>query len=329
MKSDSAVISVTAGAVLDRAVLMAEDLTGNDGDLMYTIVTAPVHGLLLLNQVPTRQFTQGDIDNDTVSFQLHGNGIVDVELSFSIAESGVFSDAGAAFDLAIIASCNIAEPNTDKSLVSLGSEDPLNSGLHKVEVEPESEQQHQQQESRPEQKIDIGGRELEAALKSIKDRPLTDDPMQNKAILQARRLALKNAGRVQKKPEIMQVCFPHSDAIDAASKSTFSFLLNTYLSQATHHQELMVASSHKVLFDSLRQISTKTLSSSNTVVGSALVTSSDLSAGYVTWMIRGEMLLSSTQFSMPAWIAPTTLPKSSSVNRENDACRVQNSKTIS
>ena len=45
-----------------------------------------------------------------------------------------------------------------------------------------------------------------------------------------------------------------------------------------------------------------------TVVGSAIAVSTGLSVGYVVWLIRGGMLLSSVLFSMPAWQIADPLP---------------------
>lgn len=45
-----------------------------------------------------------------------------------------------------------------------------------------------------------------------------------------------------------------------------------------------------------------------TVIGSAIGVSTGLSVGYVVWLIRGGMLLSSVLFSMPAWQIADPLP---------------------
>jgi hypothetical protein len=54
-----------------------------------------------------------------------------------------------------------------------------------------------------------------------------------------------------------------------------------------------------------------------TVIGSAIAVSTGLSVGYVVWLIRGGMLLSSMLFSMPAWQLADPLPLLAG-RRDND-----------
>ena len=68
---------------------------------------------------------------------------------------------------------------------------------------------------------------------------------------------------------------------------------------------------YEQLFDSLdalKKETTREIQVDKAVVGSAIAVSTGLSAGYVVWLIRGGMLLSSVLSSMPAWQIADPLP---------------------
>ena len=54
------------------------------------------------------------------------------------------------------------------------------------------------------------------------------------------------------------------------------------------------------------------------VVGSSIAVSTGLSVGYVLWMIRGGVLLSSVLSSMPAWRLVDPLPVLGFLDDEDD-----------
>jgi hypothetical protein len=70
--------------------------------------------------------------------------------------------------------------------------------------------------------------------------------------------------------------------------------------------------------DKLRDAMHDEASLTKTVVGSSLVATTGLSIGYVLWLIRGGMLLSSVLSSLPAWRLVDPLPILASLDKEVD-----------
>jgi hypothetical protein len=60
--------------------------------------------------------------------------------------------------------------------------------------------------------------------------------------------------------------------------------------------------------DAINKENVEDIQFSKAVVGSAIATTTGLSVGYVVWLIRGGMLLSSVLSSMPAWQIADPLP---------------------
>jgi len=70
--------------------------------------------------------------------------------------------------------------------------------------------------------------------------------------------------------------------------------------------------------DDFRREADMEMENSETVIGSAIAVSTGLSVGYVIWMIRGGMLISSLMSSMPAWQIADPLPVLTNVNDDDE-----------
>ncbi len=84
----------------------------------------------------------------------------------------------------------------------------------------------------------------------------------------------------------------------------FAQLLTRYLDEIERQRDLLIVNSYEHLFDSLEKIRQQIDGlglSDRTIVGTAVVASAGLSAGYVVWMLRSGLLISSMMFSAPAW----------------------------
>ncbi len=87
-------------------------------------------------------------------------------------------------------------------------------------------------------------------------------------------------------------------------RTEFARLLTRYLDEIERQRDVLVINSYEHLFDSLgkmRQQMNDLGLSDRTIVGTAVIASAGLSAGYVVWMLRSGLLVSSMMFSAPAW----------------------------
>ncbi|MBT8355967.1 MAG: VCBS domain-containing protein, partial [Desulfofustis sp.] len=95
------------------------------------------------------------------------------------------------------------------------------------------------------------------------------------------------------------------------SMSTTTLLLKRYLDRINFLDEASYSSAITQLHDALDEFREEAASQEQyykTVIGSAIAVSTGLSVGYVVWLIRGGMLLSSMLFSIPAWQLADPLP---------------------
>ncbi|MBT8346440.1 MAG: hypothetical protein KJO28_09050, partial [Desulfofustis sp.] len=95
------------------------------------------------------------------------------------------------------------------------------------------------------------------------------------------------------------------------SISTTTLLLKRYLDRINFLDEASYSSAITQLHDALDEFREEAASQEQyykTVIGSAIAVSTGLSVGYVVWLIRGGMLLSSMLFSIPAWQLADPLP---------------------
>ncbi|HHD63196.1 MAG TPA: tandem-95 repeat protein, partial [Desulfobulbaceae bacterium] len=100
--------------------------------------------------------------------------------------------------------------------------------------------------------------------------------------------------------------------------SSTSMLLQQYLDKVRFEGEMQYTRAFEQLQTALNDFRKEAVSESQyykTVVGSAIAVSTGLSVGYVVWLIRGGMLMSSVLFSMPAWQLADPLPL---LNRADD-----------
>ena len=98
--------------------------------------------------------------------------------------------------------------------------------------------------------------------------------------------------------------------IDLSSSPT-ALLLKKFLDQMTFNSDIEYAAAVEQLREALDEFKQEAETEAHyykTVVGSAIAVSTGLSVGYVVWLIRGGMLLSSVLFSMPAWQLADPLP---------------------
>jgi hypothetical protein len=70
--------------------------------------------------------------------------------------------------------------------------------------------------------------------------------------------------------------------------------------------------------DAINKENVEDIQFSKAVVGSAIATTTGLSVGYVVWLIRGGMLLSSVLSSMPAWQIADPLPILAGSKKDDD-----------
>ena len=98
---------------------------------------------------------------------------------------------------------------------------------------------------------------------------------------------------------------------DKLDSDITTMLLERYLDRVSFLSEVDYSNAINQLRDVLDEVKEETEAEDHyykTVIGSAIMVSTGLSVGYVVWLIRGGMLLSSMLFSMPAWQLADPLP---------------------
>lgn len=123
-------------------------------------------------------------------------------------------------------------------------------------------------------------------------------------------------------PQIVFTHDTHLSQSQAAQINPLSTLLQEHLYKIRLQEDAVIQSSYDHLYQSLNELKKETfdqMQHSQTVVGSAIAVSTGLSAGYVIWMLRSGMLISSVMFSLPAWRIADPLPiLAGSQNKNND-----------
>ena len=107
----------------------------------------------------------------------------------------------------------------------------------------------------------------------------------------------------------------------AHKKSFTTQLLQRYLERLQFNDEVEYNQALTHLsnaLDDFKKEASDDVTYYKTVIGSAIAVSTGLSVGYVVWLIRGGMLLSSVLFSMPAWQIADPLPLLAHSNDEED-----------
>ncbi len=112
-----------------------------------------------------------------------------------------------------------------------------------------------------------------------------------------------------------------SSNLQPGALNTVSSLFQDFVEQRHRNAELEIQASYNNLARSLNQLKDEVADQSQinkTVVGSTIAVSTGLSAGYVIWMLRGGMLVSSVMFSLPAWRIADPLPILTGNRKEED-----------
>ncbi|MEQ1592682.1 MAG: Ig-like domain-containing protein [Thiobacillaceae bacterium] len=288
--------------VLTSASLQASDVDNTAAQLTFTITSVPAAGTLVLNGTPlvvSGSFTQDDINNGRVTYThtaaIAGSDSVGVTVSdpASAQASGVMtftvitpSEAAAPAmptDPATQPKVAPDEPAPAVEETAAATTDPTLAG--------------------PQDSVNI---------------PVTTDSDEN-TVIQPDSNVFPTLAAVRAAFNLDPSSAANAPAADLLSSLSNALQAIAHNAQALQSLQTSLGSSHfQQQLDQLKNDIHEQLRLDKNTVASTLVVSTGLSVGYVLWLVRGGVLLSSLLSSLPAWRLIDPLPILGNLARKTD-----------
>jgi VCBS repeat-containing protein len=297
---------------LSSANLQASDVDNTAAQLTYVVTALPANGVLALNGTPLAvngSFTQADVDNGLVTYANNSGSTASADtLGLKVADP---SGAQANGTLAIA----IAPPPGT----------PPNAGAPMPDTTPAPQPDAIASEPPPEAK-NAPAEPTPAVTGEILSGPSTSKNVSNEEALFAQQDGSASSGSHrgtgQLNPMNSMFNIPSLNTRAAYTEPLLASLnraLNSIASD-THALEMLQVSlgnnSFQQQLNQLQDEIRQQLSLDRNTVASTLAVSTGLSVGYVMWLVRGGVLLSSLMSSLPAWRLIDPLPILGHLNRQ-------------
>jgi hypothetical protein len=120
-------VALGSGATISHDFLSSEDPNAVPADRIYSVVTGPSYGTLLLNGAPTTKFTQADIDNGLVSYVQNGGPAPCDGFTFQLSDVAGNANSIEGFRIAILQTTNLVAVAAPLS-VNIGGAAPISGG---------------------------------------------------------------------------------------------------------------------------------------------------------------------------------------------------------
>jgi hypothetical protein len=103
IENNNGIVATVAGDVLlFNSFLDTVALGSAPGQLRYAVLTAPVHGSIVVDGVATDRFTQADLDNYRVLYRQNGDAALSDSFTFQVTDAAGNRTAAASFNIAIL-----------------------------------------------------------------------------------------------------------------------------------------------------------------------------------------------------------------------------------
>lgn len=300
INSGATVDAGSSGSAISGAMLATTDVDNIATEVVYKVVAIPSNGTLKLNGITLvlhDSFTQDDIDNSRITYDHDGSVTISDSFDFSV-DDGVGSQSTGTFNLKVE-----QEPTVPEVIVPVGNKASIEEISSNVQLASQAEAV---------QNANATAEEPEVESESKSDAEISIDEEQ--------------AGEFEIATDIQyQFTTPSgiagSNAAASSSQGTLiARLLQTPaiagLLSAPYEFDALSLEINRVLtsyeftesMDSLRKDLDDKKVLRGAVVGSSVAVTTGFSVGYVAWMVRGGVLLSSVLSSLPAWQFIDPLP---------------------
>ena len=292
----TAVIEGSVGSIISATMLTTTDADNTAVQLVYTVTAVPENGTLKLSGAALAlngTFTQDDIDNGRVTYDHDGSWVISDYFDFSV-DDGVGSASTGSFNIAVARETLVPQtinPVGNKVLTEgVVSNVQLASS---VETTQNASAPTEETESKSDTEISIDEEQTDAIV------TVADIQYQ---FTTANSVASTNA--VANSPPVALIAqLLQTPAIAGLLAAPYEFdALSLEINQILTSYEFNES------MDSLRKDLDDSKFLRGTVVGSSVAVTTGLSVGYVAWMVRGGVLLSSVLSSLPAWQFIDPLP---------------------
>lgn len=290
----------SSGSVISVAMLAATDVDNTAAELVYKVVAIPSNGTLKLSGNALAlydTFTQDDIDNNRITYDHDGSLAISDSFGFSV-DDGVGSASTGSFNIAVERESLI--PQT------------INPVGYKISTEGIASNVQLASSVETIQSASVPTDELEVESESKSNTDISIDEEQTDTIVTvadiryqfttANSMASTNAAASS--PQVTLIArLLQTPAIAGLLAAPYEFdALSLEINQILTSYEFNES------MDSLRKDLDDSKFLRGAVVGSSVAVTTGLSVGYVAWMVRGGVLLSSVLSSLPAWQFIDPLP---------------------
>ena len=292
--------SGSTGSTISGAMLATTDVDNTATQVLYKVVAIPSNGTLKLdgNALALNDtFTQDDIDNSRLTYDHNGSMTTSDSFVFTV-DDGVGSSSTGTFNWTV----------SQESLVSLA----ISSAGNKVSIESMAPSVQLASSAETIQSAAVPAEEAESEPDSKSAAEISIDEEQADNIVTAADVqyqfavdsSIASTNVASNSPQVTLISrLLQTPAIAGLLAAPFEFdALSLEINQILTSYEFNES------MDSLRKDLDDSKFLRGAVVGSSVAVTTGLSVGYVAWMVRGGVLLSSVLSSLPAWQFIDPLP---------------------
>ena len=282
VNNNVALVSTTGAASVSAGELMSSDVDDASVQIIYTVTEAPVNGMLLLNGIVLQvndEFTQDDIDNNRLSYQVINNTTRD-EFRFTIRDSSGIESAVQTFSM-------LVQLGTDASDTAVTKDtDPGPGAVPGEEVKQNSDENAEVLPDPVEGFTPIGSSSITSIKPSVPPQ-LSIDPLP-----------------VESRPDVENLNIePVNNEPVVAEQHTIS----TFVGVQLRSMDALWAAIDKMKSEISNQDqgAFSALEIRHTVIATSSIS---LTAGIVAWALRSGALVASMMSSIPLWKGYDPLP---------------------
>jgi len=292
----------SVGTIIDSAMLNTTDADNTAEQIVYTVTKLPAYGMLKLDSTHLElydTFTQDDINNARVSYDHDGSSSNSDRFEFSV-DDGVGDVSLGSFVITVIPDSAALSIESNREIINTST-------VNSFVLSPESESsatsiQSTSEHATPAEEAPDSGSADELSV----DQESIDEGSKD------------TGNELQFATDIQIVKTPDAAASDYVS--LMGRLLQTasvpglltapfeFDPLSLEIKQLLVSVEFNETLDHIRNNMDNAKLFHDVVTGSGVAATAGLSVGYVAWMVRGGVLLSTVLTSLPAWQFVDPLP---------------------
>ena len=342
-------------SAIDAAALAATDVDNTSAQLVYTVGALPTSGTLVVNGVPLTTngtFTQADVDSGLLIYQNTGSGAASDGFTFTISDGAGGSVGPAAFSITIASPAPVSQPPVVTPPVVASAPPPVivtppapapspppasSTPSTPAPTEPTDSGAGNASPSSPppspgssaETTATPVGASVEIA-QPLNGTPPSSARATNASAAGETRVTTAPLTKLQAVANGMSGVFSgavivQDGAVPEGQTATLAIgsmqvgsLPDSSMPQLEAYRASLGNKSWVGELNRLRDAADNQIKVEHKVVGSTVAITGAMSVGYVMWLLRGGLLLSSLLSSMPAWHVIDPMPVLARGNRRED-----------